>query len=86
MYRFTIRDVLWLMVVVGLGVGWWLNHRQAAMSRLRVEQLTNVVDRHVELLSKIKTELNNQDRELLIFPNSFVAIRERNLDWPPAGK
>lgn len=23
MFRFTIRDVLWLTVVVGLGVGWW---------------------------------------------------------------
>jgi len=22
MFRFTIRDVLWLMVVVGLGLGW----------------------------------------------------------------
>lgn len=25
MFRFTIRDVLWLTVVVALGVGWWLN-------------------------------------------------------------
>jgi hypothetical protein len=25
MFRFTIRDVLWLMVVVGLGVGWWVS-------------------------------------------------------------
>jgi len=24
-FRFTIRDLLWLMVVVGLAVGWWLN-------------------------------------------------------------
>jgi hypothetical protein len=24
MFRFTIRDVLWLTVVVALGVGWWL--------------------------------------------------------------
>ena len=24
MVRFTIRDVLWLTVVVALGVGWWL--------------------------------------------------------------
>src|SRR5262245_13346251 len=24
MFRFTIRDVLWLMVVVGLAVGWWI--------------------------------------------------------------
>jgi hypothetical protein len=27
MLRFTIRDVLWLTVVVGLAVGWWLDHR-----------------------------------------------------------
>lgn len=26
MFRFTIRDVLWLMVVVGLGVGWWRSY------------------------------------------------------------
>jgi hypothetical protein len=25
MLRFTIRDVLWLMVVVGLSVGWWID-------------------------------------------------------------
>jgi len=23
MFRFTIRDVLWLMVVVGIGVAWF---------------------------------------------------------------
>jgi hypothetical protein len=28
MFRFTIRDVLWLTVVVGLSVGWWLDHRR----------------------------------------------------------
>jgi hypothetical protein len=26
MFRFTIRDVLWLMVVVGIGAGWWVDH------------------------------------------------------------
>lgn len=25
--RFTIRDLLWLTVVVALGVGWWIHHR-----------------------------------------------------------
>src|SRR5262245_28280561 len=24
MFRFTIRDVLWLTVVIGLALGWWL--------------------------------------------------------------
>ncbi len=27
MFRFTIRDVLWLTVVVGLAVGWWMDRR-----------------------------------------------------------
>jgi hypothetical protein len=43
MIRFTIRDVLWLMVVVGLGVGWWLDNR-AAESRL-MEAVTSVASR-----------------------------------------
>jgi len=24
--RFTIRDVLWLMVVAGVACGWWMEH------------------------------------------------------------
>jgi len=28
MFRFTIRDVLWLTVVFGLAVGWWVHYRQ----------------------------------------------------------
>ena len=26
--RFTIRDLLWLMVVAALALGWWLDRRQ----------------------------------------------------------
>ena len=25
--KFTIRDLLWLTVVVGMGLGWWLHYR-----------------------------------------------------------
>lgn len=28
MFKFTIRDVLWLTLVVGLAIGWWLNRLQ----------------------------------------------------------
>ena len=31
MLRFTIRELLWLMVVVGLAVGWWVEHRKALL-------------------------------------------------------
>jgi hypothetical protein len=43
MFRFTIRDLLWLMVVAGLGVGWWMEHRQAIDLRvgLREEKARN---------------------------------------------
>jgi hypothetical protein len=27
MFRFTIRDVLWVMVVVGMAVGWYADRR-----------------------------------------------------------
>jgi len=40
MFRFTIRDVLWLTVVVALAVAWAIEHRQLALVRsaLQIEQ------------------------------------------------
>ena len=29
MFRFTVRDVLWLMVVVALAVAWWVDRQRA---------------------------------------------------------
>jgi hypothetical protein len=37
MLRFTIRDVLWLTVVVALCCAWWLHHHYAD-ARLRSQQ------------------------------------------------
>ena len=37
MFRFTIRDVLWLMVVVGMACGWWME--SSAASKVRAENL-----------------------------------------------
>ena len=30
MFRFAIRDILWLTAVVALAVGWWSDHRSQA--------------------------------------------------------
>jgi hypothetical protein len=27
-FRFTIRDVLWFMMVIGLAEAWWFDHRR----------------------------------------------------------
>jgi len=45
MFRFTIRDVLWLTVVAALTVGWFVEHRRAenaAALRARVERLEQI--------------------------------------------
>ena len=35
MFRFTIRDVLWLTLAVGLGAGWFVEHQQQVALRLK---------------------------------------------------
>ena len=47
MFRFTIRDVLWLTVVVGLAIGWWNDRErlEAAVARLKTDlQMSRAVD------------------------------------------
>jgi hypothetical protein len=46
MFRFTIRDVLWLTVVVALGVGWLLSYRsnRRELAALRQEAITHYLD------------------------------------------
>jgi len=38
MFRFTIRDVLWLTVVVALGVALWIEHRRFTAARLALQE------------------------------------------------
>lgn len=41
MFRFTIRDVLWLMVVVAVTVGWCVEHRSARRWQWAAEKLAS---------------------------------------------
>lgn len=57
MFRFTIRDVLWLMVVVGMGVVWWRNHADLALQKsLEVnrmaQRLADATNRPVSVSNK----------------------------------
>jgi len=45
MLRFTIRDVLWLTVVVGLGCGWWIEHRRSTLWSSRSKAALHVISK-----------------------------------------
>ena len=47
MFRFSIRDVLWLTVVVGMGVAWCLD--RVASARLRSEMQAKAAAADVQL-------------------------------------
>ncbi len=47
MFRFAIRDLLWLMVVVALAAAWWLDHHRLEdrAARLKIDaQMRRAVD------------------------------------------
>jgi hypothetical protein len=46
--RFTIRDVLWLTVVVGLAVGWYGQTRYLANRNLVLERHTAYLKKNLE--------------------------------------
>jgi hypothetical protein len=41
--RFTIRDLLWLTVVVALGVAWWREFRRSEMLDTRLRLLNGAL-------------------------------------------
>jgi hypothetical protein len=44
MFHFTIRDALLVMVIIGLAVGWWIDHARLASRAERAAVLDAVVD------------------------------------------
>jgi hypothetical protein len=65
--RFLIKDVLWLTTLIGIGVGWYLDHSAAvarqqadwdALSRL---DTTFQVQKH--FLKEFQRELDELDRQ-----------------------
>jgi hypothetical protein len=41
-FRFTIRDLLWLMALVAMGLGWWAYSQRATTARYEVLERTNI--------------------------------------------
>lgn len=59
--RFSIRDLLWLTVVVAMGLGWWVSYRAVDAKRLEAVQQTQ---RHRAVLRQAKASNELLDRFL----------------------
>jgi hypothetical protein len=68
MFRFTIRDVLWAMVVVGLVIGWWNQSRQnwlGAHTRWRRVYEAGLMDKEPK---QVDIKYTDGDTADIVFP------------------
>jgi hypothetical protein len=60
MFRFTIRDVLWLMVVVALAVGWWADRRWLVETYRGARMAYNLEAEYADKLSDLVKQLGGK--------------------------
>ena len=78
MFKFSIRDVLLLTLVVALVVGWWAHHRAMSVEHRRLE-VEN------EYLREQLLELQFPQVKRLDLPEE-IEIQQQTLEWiPPVG-
>ena len=56
MFRFTIRDMLWLTVIVALLLGWWLERARSQGQARRIERLEGEVQQVGEAILQKRLE------------------------------
>ena len=75
MFRFTIRDLLWLTVVVALGVGWCLDHRRADMMSAKAKLLHTSME---GLLTMYRDKFVGPGREMSLTLDDGTTIVARD--------
>jgi hypothetical protein len=70
MPKFSIRDVLWLTVVVGLTAGWWVDRWPLIEEKERLERVNmSLFNELCDYESKLSPELRKANR--LMSPNLY---------------
>ena len=64
MFRFTIRDVLWLTVVVALAVGWWAREQQVASREKLAKTLEAQSLAELKSLNEMMFQMQGIDRRM----------------------
>jgi len=76
MFRFTIRDVLWLTVVVGLAVAWWVDRYDITKERKSLVLEREVLRAEQEALRakvrRVDENLSNRTRALYFFESRLL--------------
>ena len=73
MFRFTIRDVLWLTVVVGLAIALWIQNRTGAATITRLRQIA----------AQLASDLNGRDDLEVKIVNDHLYLRTGASQSPP---
>jgi hypothetical protein len=72
--RFNVRDLLWMMVVVGMGLGWWTSY-----TRMQTRH-----SKRSEYIEKIKDELRMSRGCAQACWAALTDERQVNMSWMPA--
>jgi hypothetical protein len=68
MFRFTIRDVLWLTVVVGMALGWGITASDIAKSKQADASLYQEIQAIDRALTRLESRVNSMERRVWPMP------------------
>jgi hypothetical protein len=82
MFRFTIRDVLWLTVVVAMGLGWCLQYSQLKGQIKEQRAKLSHFEFKISMANTLFAKLANRFKEvspdeITIFENGAVQVRTK---------
>ena len=86
MFRFTIRDVLWLTVMVALGVGWWLERARSQGQARRIASLEGEVQQVGVVIKTLYDDLERIEKALPAYGAGLVWSRDLRPSLSPVSK
>ena len=76
MFRFTIRDVLWLTVVVAIVCAWWIEWRRERLANQRIEVLESEVEQSRFVAKSLYDDLDRIERALPSYDAQIIWSRD----------
>ena len=84
MFRFTIRDVLWLMVVVAVSAAWWASHDDVQTRIRNAELQAHLQAAKLAIATNESVQISNESGQYIVTP--VCARLSYGLPYPPQNK